>query len=275
MGGNASDYESWARRIRIRCLDMVYNARASHIGSMFSCVEIVVALYGIVTNNFQQRLEAVEDRVIFSKAHAGAVIYSMLAEMGEISAEEISGYYSDGSLLTGHLSHKVHDSIPFSLGSLGMGVGIACGSAYNFKYIKPKNARIFVIVGDGELNEGSCWEGFLFAAHHNLSNLVVIIDRNGLQSINTTESTLALNSLSSKFESFGFSVNSVPGHSYPDLIEALSDYNYKDNKKPLVIIADTVKGYGVKTFENNNLWHYRAPTAEEFQLARRELQSHA
>ena len=183
-----------------------------------------------------------------------------------IPIKKLDTYYKNGSVFSGHVSHYKVPGIECSTGSLGSGIGIACGVALASKLDK-KKSKIFTLVGDGELNEGSCWEALLFANHHKLNNLTIIIDRNYYQSILTTEKTLKLNPLKQKIKSFGLDVFEVDGNDIKQLKNCLK----KKTSTTKVIIANTIKGKGVSFMQNNIKWHYKNPDREEYNLALKEL----
>ncbi len=241
--------------IRRHGIEMTHLSGGSHIGAILSVADIVGVLYSEIlkydSNNpkWEER-----DRIIFSKGHAGAAIYAALAENKFFDVEELKTHYQNGSRLSGHVSHYL-PGIDLSTGSLGHGLSVAAGMAYATKKDK-KSHRIFCILGDGECNEGSVWEAIMFANHYELNNLVAIIDRNKMQSLDFSEKTIKMNPLKLKFENFGWNVIEVDGHNHEELKKSLKERN--DNK-PTMIIANTIKGKGISFMENNILWHYRFP----------------
>ena len=256
--------------IRIHALKMASKGGSSHIASVFSIADIIAVLYeNILLFDSKNPKMVNRDRFILSKGHAGAGVYAVLAEKKFFSTDELSNHYQNGSNLSGHISHKNIPGVEISTGSLGHGLPISVGIALAAKLNK-QDHKVFVIISDGECDEGSNWEAALFAAHHKLDNLVVIIDRNNLQSIKSTEDTLALEPLEDKWASFGWSTKVVDGHNLKELIEVLDKKNVISNK-PKCIIANTIKGKGVSFMENNNLWHYRSPKGKEFNDALLEL----
>ena len=257
-----------ARRIRRHAVEMVSEGKSSHIGSALSSVDILAVLYSnIMRYKTKDPDWKHRDRFILSKGHAGAGLYATLAVHGFFSTKELSRHYINGSPFSGHVSHKGIPGVEFSTGSLGHGLPVACGIALSAK-IDHRSSRSFVLLGDGELVEGSNWEAIFFAAHHKLNNLVVIIDRNNLQSMDTTEKTIALDSIEDKFKAFNWATKTVDGHNHADLSKALRENN---THKPLVIIANTTKGKGVSYMENKVVWHYKYPDPEQLDIAREEL----
>lgn len=256
-----------AKKIRIHGLNMTNVGKSSHISSIFSIADILAVLYDSILKYDAKNPKLPErDRFILSKGHAAAALYAVLAESGFFSLEKLKTYYLNGSDLLGHATHGVQ-GVEFSSGSLGHGLPVSNGIALAAS-INKNQYKVFVLMSDGEFDEGSNWEAMLFAAHHNLDNLVMIIDRNKLQSIKSTEQTLALEPLKKKIESFGWIVKEIDGHNHEELCENL---NKKFPKRPLCIIANTIKGKGVSFMENNVLWHYRSPQNKEFEDALDEL----
>jgi transketolase len=256
-----------ARKVRVHAVKMVNKGGSSHIGSVLSIVDILAVLYGRVMNYKNKEPKWVNrDRFILSKGHAGAGVYAVLAECGFFNIAELDKHYQDGSIFSGHVSHKGVPGVELSTGSLGHGLPVASGMALAAK-IDKKSHKIFVVMSDGELDEGSNWEAFMFAAHHGLNNLTAVIDRNKLQSMNTTEETLSLEPLRDKLIAFGWNVIEVDGHDHNELFLAIDS----DTKKPKVIIANTIKGKGVSFMENEISWHYRTPEGELFDQAMKDL----
>jgi len=261
-----------AKRIRIDALRMTNKGGSSHIGSIFSIADILAVLYGRILNIDSSNPKWDErDRFILSKGHAGAGVYAALAECGFFALEKLDTHYQDGSNLSGHVSHKYIPGVELSTGSLGHGLSVGVGMAL-FAKIDKKAHKIFVLMSDGENDEGSNWEACMFAAHHRLSNLVVIIDYNKLQSIDTVEKTLSLEPLKGKWESFGWNVIEAHGHDHDDLIDSFTQ-SYNEKKIPTCVIAHTVKGKGVSFMENSVLWHYRTARDDEYHKALEELEN--
>jgi len=259
-----------AKKIRLHVLSMTNLGKSSHIGSILSIVDIVSVLYENILRIFpNDPKNDLRDRFILSKGHAGAAIYAVLAEKNFFSKENLKHHCLNGSNLSGHVSHKGIPGVEFSTGSLGHGLSVGCGMALSAKIDKKKH-KVIVLLSDGECDEGSNWESILFASHHKLSNLIVVVDYNKLQSIKSTSKTLNLEPFSDKWKSFGWEVKEVDGHDHNKLKRSL--IRKKSSKeKPLCIIAHTTKGKGVSFMENNTLWHYRSPQGNEFIDAKNEL----
>lgn len=259
-----------AKNIRLQVLHMVFKAKASHVGSCFSIADIVAVLYGSVLNLRPSNPNWVErDRFILSKGHSAAAIYAALALKGFISKNELLNYGLSGSLLMTHISHKI-DGVEFSTGSLGHGLPFATGKSLAAKKNK-KSWKTFVLLSDGELDEGSNWEALMFAAHHKLDNLVAIIDYNKLQSLTTVADTLGLEPLTMKLNAFGWSVREVDGHNLADIEECLKAVPWVP-EKPSVLIAHTTKGKGVSYMEDKVEWHYRTPNDQQLAQAIKEIE---
>jgi transketolase len=256
-----------ALAIRKHAIVMTNLGKSSHVGSVLSIADILAVLYSEVlkVNPAEPKWEG-RDRFILSKGHAGAGVYAALAETGFFSPKVLSTHCQDGSTLSGHISHKLNPGVEFSTGSLGHGLSVSAGIALSLLYKKSKS-RVFCLMSDGECDEGTTWECALLANQYQLSNLVVIIDRNLIQSLDSTESVLALEPLAAKWTSFNWNVLEIDGHSHEELFSALSD-----TKGPLCIIANTTKGKGVSFMEGKVLWHYKSPTDEEYADALREIQ---
>lgn len=208
------------------------------------------------------------DRFVLSKGHTTAILYATLAECGFFSVDELATYGGDGSRLMAHVSHKV-PGVEFSTGSLGHGLGFACGRALSAKRCG-RGWRVFAMLSDGELDEGSNWEAILFAPQHRLDNLVAVIDYNGIQSLGGVSEVMELAPLGEKFRAFRWAVREVDGHDHAAVGEALAGIPWESGR-PSCLIARTTKGKGVGFLENELLWHYRAPNAEQLRTIWREL----
>lgn len=258
-----------AWKIRCDAIEMTHISNGSHIGSVLSVADIVAVLYNDVMKVFpDDPKNDTRDRFILSKGHAGAAVYAALAETGFFDTEKLKTHYADGSILSGHVSHKNVPGVEFSTGSLGHGVCVAAGMAMAGK-CDNKNYRVFAITGDGECDEGSVWEMALFANHFRLSNLTVIVDHNKIQSLDKCENTLEFIDLGAKWKAFGWSVVEIDGHNHDELRKALLS---QDGNKPTCIIAHTIKGKGISFMEDTVVWHYRAPQGEDYENALKELE---
>lgn len=250
------DSKQLAWLIRRHGVEMTHLSHGSHIGAILSVADIMAVLYAdILQYNPKEPDWDGRDRFILSKGHAGAALYAALAECGFFDVDELKTHYQNGSRLSGHVSHHV-PGVDFSTGSLGHGIGVAAGRALAAKQ-DGKSFRSFVVMGDGECNEGSVWETAAFANHFGLDNLVVIVDYNHMQSLDFCNNTLEVD-MARRWEGFGWNVLELNGHDHDALRGALQN---TDNPlhKPTVVVAHTVKGKGISFMENDVLWHYRFP----------------
>lgn len=265
---NLSNSKRLAEFIRVSAIKMTNKGKSSHVASILSMADILGVLYSGFLNIDSKNPNKVDrDIFILSKGHAGAGVYAALAWNGFFSKKLLDTHYQNGSILSGHVSHKNIPGVEFSTGSLGHGLPVAIGFALAKK---AHNVKVFCLLGDGECNEGTTWESALIANHHNLSNLTIIIDCNKYQSLKTTVETLNPEPFASKWKSFGWEVEEIDGHNLEEISNALG----KSNDKPKCIIANTIKGKGVDFMENNILWHYRSPQNEEFDLAIKKLKEY-
>lgn len=271
---DASDPRVLAWLIRRHGLEMTHLSRGSHIGAIFSVAEIMAVLYtGVMNVNPADPAMPDRDRLILSKGHAGAAVYAALAERGFFPVEELKTHYANGSRLSGHVSHKGVPGVEFSTGSLGHGLAVGAGMALGAKMDKAP-WRTYVILGDGECDEGSVWEAALQAHQYGLDNLIAVVDHNRMQSLDFCEKTIALEPFADKWRDFGWQVQVADGHDVTALQAAFA--RAKSNLgggKPSVIIAETTKGKGVSFMENDILWHYRTPQGEEYDAALKELEA--
>lgn len=258
----------FAKQIRILSLQMVYKAKASHIASALSIADILAVLYGSVLKvNPLDFNDPKRDRFILSKGHACVAVYAALSIVGFISNEQLSTYGEDHSWLMNHISHKV-PGVELSTGALGHGLPFGVGKALAAKQ-DGGNWEVFVLLSDGEMDEGSNWEALMFASHHKLVNITAIIDYNKLQSLDTTSNTLELEPLADKLRSFGAEVIEIDGHDHGQIFKSLTN---KPRLKPRVILAHTIKGKGVSFMQNKVEWHYKSPNQNELAKAILEIE---
>jgi len=258
-----NDLQVMRKRCIQNMLRLYKNANAGHIGAGLSCIDILVYLYFF-------RMQKT-DRFILSKGHAALAWYVVLAESGKINPDLLDTFYQEGTLLPAHPPvGGTIDGITFGTGSLGHGLSLACGTALSCRYTD-KPFDVYCLLSDGDCNAGSTWEAALFAAHHKLQNLYVIIDRNRLQGFGNTEEILTLEPLKKKWESFGFQVAVAEnGHNFNSLHAAFGAFD-NQSTKPACIIAQTVKGHGVSFMENKMEWHYLPMNEEQYKQALREI----
>ena len=269
-----SSSESLARAIRTHAVRMTSTGGSSHVGSVLSMADLLAVLYGRVLRvRPEDPAWRDRDRFILSKGHAGAGVYAALAECGFFPVEKLSTHYQNGSDLSGHVSHKGIPGVELSTGSLGHGLPVGAGMAYA-AMLDDRPHRVFVLLSDGECDEGSNWEAILFAAHHGLENLVAIVDYNKIQSLAPVADTLRLEPFAEKWRAFGWSVVEVDGHDHQQIGAAL-DAIPASARRPTCILAHTVKGRGVSFMEHSVLWHYRTARGDELEAALRELEQGA
>lgn len=257
-----------AKKIRHAILDMIYRAKSSHLGCSLSIVDILVALYlGDILNvdpqnpNWENR-----DRFILSKGHACLALYVTLATKGFFPIEKLDEYGTDGTFIGDHNTLGSLPGIETTNGSLGHGLSLGIGMALATKKDN-RLSRVFVLVGDGELQEGSNWEALMFAGFHKLDNLVLIIDNNHLETVGKTDQILSLSSLHEKLSAFGWLTENIDGHSFLEIKKAVEALD----KEPLAIIANTTKSKGIPFMEDDYIWHGKCPNQEEYERAKKEL----
>ena len=268
------DPKTLAWLIRRNGLEMTHLSRGSHIGSVLSVAEIIAVLYARVLNvDPKEPKKPDRDRLILSKGHAGSAVYAALAETGFFPVEQLKTHYANGSILSGHVSHKGVPGVEVSTGSLGHGLGVGTGMALGAK-MDGAQWRTYVVLGDGECDEGSVWEAALQAAQYKLDRLIAVVDYNHMQSLATVDETLRLEPFEQKWKDFGWNAISVDGHDTEALLKAFEwAKENAGSRKPSVILAHTVKGKGISFMENNILWHYRTPQGEEYDAALKELEA--
>lgn len=264
------DYSTIAKNIRKNILHMGYRSQEGHIGSALSCVDVLTVLYFKVLSIDPAHPTAENrDRFIFSKGHAVSALYATLAERGFFPEKDLEKYCENGETMAGHATRGSVVGVEASTGSLGHGLSVAVGLALAFKKDK-KNTRSFVLMSDGECNEGTTWEASLFASQQKLDNLVAIIDYNKLQGFGRTSEVLQLEPLVEKFTALGWAVRRVDGHNHAELEKTLLSVPFEPGK-PNMVICDTVKGKGVIDMEDKVSSHYTHLTKESYEKALQEL----
>ncbi len=255
--------------LRQDVLDMIYKAKTGHIGGDFSVMDVLVTLYYKQMNIDPANPEDPNrDRFILSKGHSVESLYAVLCDKGFFPKEDLETYSQYLSKYIGHPNNKIN-GIEMNSGSLGHGLSVSVGMALAGKMDK-KDYRVYVVMGDGELAEGSVWEGAMAGGHYKLDNLCAVVDRNRLQISGCTEDVMAHDSQDERWGSFGWHVIHAEGNNI-DALDAAFEEAKATKGKPTVIIADTTKGYGVSFIENQAVWHHKVPTAEEYALATKEL----
>lgn len=260
-----------AQRMRSRAIEMAHSAgkTGAHLGGGLSCIEILAVMYGLIASNDARRpYDTNRDRVLISKAHCVLAYYTALFERGFLSEEDLAHFEKDGYDMPGHPLKNLEKGIEYAAGSLGMALSVGVGMALDAKVKKRKN-NVYVLLGDGECEEGSVWEAIMYAPHYKLDNLIAIVDCNKLQYDGTTDEIAGLDNLGAKFKEFGWSTVVVDdGHDIGKLIEA---FNVLHEGKPLAVIASTIKGKGVSFMENNGKWHHGVMTDDEYSRAMEEV----
>jgi transketolase len=244
-----------------RLLQMHFESGVGHIGGNLSALDILLTIYHDVMQE--------TDEFVLSKGHAAGALYVTLWSLGRLADDDLKEFHRDGTLLSGHPPARGIDDILFATGSLGHGLGLASGLALSHRFTG-KMARVFCLTSDGEWNEGSAWESLIFARHQNLSNLVVIIDENGLQGFGSTREVADLSPLADKLQAFGLTTIEVDGHDEQALCNAIRTQPIQG---PLMVVAKTVKGCGVSFMEHQVDWHYLPLSSEQYAIACREVQS--
>jgi len=262
-----------AKKIRKKVFETIAYAGKGHIGGAMSCIDILVALYfgnNLKINPKKPKLDN-RDRFIFSKGHASIALYVVLSELGFFSKKELNKFNKPGGKIAEHPDTRL-PGIEIVSGSLGHGLGIGSGIAFAKKIDKKNNINVFVLLGDGECYEGSIWEAAMFANHHHLDNLIAIVDRNRLTVLDFTENIIKLNPFKKKWASFGWNVIEVDGHNIQKISDKIKYAKQLKNKRPTVIIANTIKGKGISYMENKIKWHHGVPSKDLLKNLNEELE---
>lgn len=267
-GQSGRDLAALAARVRADVVRMSQQAGTAHLASSLSCVDLLVAAYGAVLRIDPRRpSDPGRDRLILSKGHAVSALYAVLARSGFFPAKDLEKFNVDGGHLPEQPSPGCAPGVEWATGSLGHGLNVGIGMALAGR-IQKHDYRTFVILSDGECNEGTTWEGAMFAPAHRLNHLTIAVDYNKWQATGRSEEILSLKPLTQKWQAFGWDTVEVDGHDLPSVVQALAAVH---PEKPRAIIAHTTKGKGVSFMEDDNNWHYRSPSPEEVDLAEKEL----
>ena len=259
--------EQQCYEIKLKALELAQSTTfGAHIGGGFSAMEIVTALYEVA--NIPSMYDPKRDRIIMSKGHAVLALYTALWKKGYISDEELATFETDGTQFHGHAHKNIERGIEFSGGSLGLGLSYAVGVAKACK-MKGLDNTIYVILGDGEMDEGIVWESLMSITHFNLDNMVIIVDKNGYQLDGPTDEIMGLSSIDKKLEAFGLDVETVNGHSIEELIKVLP----LKTGKPRAVVANTIKAHGISFLENNKMSHQCVLTKKKYEQAVEEIKS--
>lgn len=265
------DPKEFARLVRREVAKINCRTRDSHIGGGYSAVDVMAVLYTRILNITREKLDDPNRNVfILSKGHIATTMFCVLAYAGIIPFEDLDKHLLDGENYAGHTRRYTVQGIEMSAGSLGHGSCVGCGMAYA-KRVQGYRGNVYVLMGDGECNEGSVWESAMFAAKFRLSNLVLIVDRNHLQAYGSDEAVLNMSDLEEKFRSFGCNALTIDGHDYEEIEKTLKGATTEKDGKPTVIIAETIKGKGVSFMENRLEWHFKSPNEEQLIQALEEL----
>ena len=260
-----------ASDVRREVLEMICRTNGPHIGPCYSCVDLLVGLYfGGMKVSPDNPQDPARDRFIFSKGHASPALYAVLHRRGFLTDADLAGFAINGGTLQQHPDRDVKKGIEVSTGSLGHGPSVGAGMAYALKKDKSET-RVFVLISDGELAEGSTWEAILFAGHHKLDNLTLIVDYNRMYALGPAKETLDLDPLADKFKAFHWAAEVIDGHSVKAISKTLSALPFSKGK-PSVIVAETLKGKGVSFMENQLCWHYSCPDEKDKARACSELE---
>ncbi len=256
------DYKTIQLGYKSKLLELYYNAKCGHIACSLSCIDIIYTIFA-----FKNETE----KFILSKGHAAGALYTILNKFGEISDEELNTFYKNGTKLSAHPSANSFQNIPFALGSLGHGLPISCGIALSNKFLN-NDLKTYVLMSDGETNEGTTWEAAHFAVANKLNNLILFIDKNNLQGFGKNIDILGDTASKQKWENIGFEVLEIDGHCINDIYNLLNHLNFTNNK-PKLIIANTIKGKGVSYMENKLEWHYLPMNDLQYETALNDLKN--
>lgn len=259
-----------ARRIRATCIRMAHDGREGHLKSALSCIDLLTVLYsGWLRVSPETTDDPDRDRFLLSKGHAVTALYAVLADRGFIDPAVLGSYARPGSPLPNHACRHALPQLEISSGSLGHGLGMGAGMLYGMRLDK-RQGRVVVLMSDGECNEGSVWESAMFAAAHRMDRLVAIVDNNNMQAVGRTDALTGHTSLEEKFRAFGWAARTIDGNDVEQIAAALAGVPFESGR-PTAIIARTIPGAGVSFMEDQLLWHYRVPSAEDLDRALAEL----
>lgn len=257
-----TDFKQLQGKLRLKILEMYYNANAGHIGCSLSCVDLMIG--SLITHRKDSEV------FLLSKGHAAASLYACLHELGEISDDTLKTFYENGTTLPAHPAPNKIKGIPFATGSLGHGLPIAIGISQANKILE-NDEYTYVLMSDGETNEGTTWEGAHYAVAKGLDNLIVMIDKNGLQGFGSTEEVLGISADKNKWQAMGFEVIECDGHNVSEIHNQIDLFKARKNGIPKLLIANTVKGKGVSYMENKIEWHYLPMKLEQYEIAKSDV----
>ena len=257
-----SDLKKLQGTLRLKILEMYFTANAGHIGCSLSCIDLMIG--SLISHRKENEV------FLLSKGHAAASLYACLHELGEISDEVLATYYKNGTTLPAHPAPNKIKGIPFATGSLGHGLPIASGIAQGNKILQ-NDEFTYVLMSDGETNEGTTWEASHYAVANKLDNLIVMIDKNGLQGFGNTDEVLGVSADKNKWEAMGFEVVECDGHDVEEIYTQINIFKARKNGIPKLLIANTIKGKGVSYMENKLEWHYLPMKAEQYEMAKKDV----
>ena len=260
----SADFKQLQGKLRLKILDMYFNANAGHIGCSLSCIDLMIG--SLITHRKESEV------FLLSKGHAAASLYACLHELGEISDDVLKTFYQNGTTLPAHPAPNKIKGIPFATGSLGHGLPIAIGIAQANKILE-NDEYTYVLMSDGETNEGTTWEGGHYAVAKNLDNLIVMIDKNGLQGFGNTDEILGISADKNKWEAIGFEVVECDGHNVSEIHNQIDLFKARKNGLPKLLIANTIKGKGVSYMENKMEWHYLPMKPENYDMALKDVKN--
>jgi len=258
------DYKQKSKKARLKVLSLIYKAQTSHIGCNFSCIDFMTVLF--------DKVDLDKDKVILGKGWSAAALYYFLYKKNRLSLKELNTYCKEGSKFIG-LAEPIHKDIPFAGGSIGMGLSAGVGYALS-KKLKKEDGKVYVIEGDGGMQSGINWEAIMFAAHHELDNLVLLIDNNNLQAMGSFTDIMGKENFAQQLDAFGWLTWQGDGHDFDQInatLLAVNSFKPKKKKAPYCLIYDTIKGKGVSFMENNNLYHYKQLNDLEYLQAKKEI----
>ena len=247
--------------VRRSVLTMLHRAKASHLGSNMSAIEMLIAMYGSVDCDKIREQDPYRSRILISKGHCAAATYATMAHFGIVSMSLLDTYHLDGSRLAGHVSHAVH-GVEHSTGALGHGINVAVGCALGLRSRGHRDRLVLALVGDGEIQEGSIWEAMMYVVHMKLNNFIALVDNNRISSITNTEKVIDMRSVAARFEGFGLNVREVDGHDVRAISAAIAQIRVGD--RPGVIVCNTIKGRDVPFAEWQPMWHYKTLTDDQY-----------
>lgn len=268
-----NDLHSRAKIIRKNILEILNRSKSSHVGSCFSIVDLLVVLYGRILNiKSSNTLDPNRDIFMLSKGHAAVALYAVLVEFGFAPGKILDTYGQDGTVLAGHVTKNCLNGIENTAGSLGHALSMTAGMAWAAKISSEEKRRFYCLMGDGECNEGAVWETAMFASHHQLNNLIAIVDYNKQQGMGISDNVIDFKNMAERWRAFGWEVAEIDGHSLDEIEKTLMALSDSKKTNPKLLLANTTKGKGVSFMEDKVVWHYKSPDQEELDSAIKEIE---